>query len=80
MKVTIRYMDDSVSTLEIDGDELSLGSNEEYFTIEDSDEVVMGWIVRANVKYVIMGELIDKFQDGNVKDDRDRDDRVRREY
>ena len=80
MKVTIRYMDDSVSTLEIDGDELSLTSTDEYFTIEDSEEVVMGWIVRENVKYVIMGELIDKFQDGKANDRDDDRDRDRRNY
>lgn len=63
MKVTIRYMDDSISIIDVEGDELVLGSSDEYFTIEDSDENVVGWIVRANVKYVIMGELIDNFKD-----------------
>jgi len=63
MKVTIKYMDDSTSVIEVDGDELTLNSNDEYFMIEDSDENVIGWIVRQNVKYVIMGQLIDNFKD-----------------
>ena len=67
MKVTIRYMDDSISVIDVEGDELVLNSTDEYFTIEDDSENVVGWIVRANVKYVIMGELIDNFKDTKDK-------------
>lgn len=76
MKVTIRYMDDSVSVIEVDGDELTLTSTDEYFTIEDENEQAIGWIVRENVKYVVMGELIDNFKDAKYSTDRDKDRRT----
>ncbi len=76
MKVTIKYMDDSISVIEVPGDELTVDSNDEYFTIEDDSENVVGWIVKQNVKYVIMGELIDNFKDSK----NDNDDRNRRDY
>lgn len=79
MKVTIRYMDDSTSTIDVEGDGLTLGTNDEYFTIEDEDEQPLGWIVRENVKYVILGELIDSFKDDD-RNDKNRDDRDRRDY
>ena len=80
-KVTIRYMDDSTSTLEVDGDDLTLSSTDEYFTIEDENEQAVGWIVRENVKYVVIGELIDKFNDAKYSTDDDRNkDRDGRSY
>lgn len=44
---------------------------------------MVGWIVRENVKYVVMGELIDNFKDAKYDNDlqnRDKDKEERRSY
>ena len=63
MKVTIKYIDDSTSVLNVNEDKITLNSDETYFMLENEDEEIIGWIVRENVKYVIIGELIDSFKD-----------------
>jgi len=63
MKVTIRYMDDSISVLEIEEDSITFDTDANYFILQNDDEQPLGWIVKENVKYVIIGELIDDFKD-----------------
>jgi hypothetical protein len=68
-KVTIRYMDDSISVIELPSGEeeytIRAGDDGDYFIIEDTNENAVGWIVCNNVKYVVLGEIIDNFQ--NIK-------------
>jgi hypothetical protein len=61
-------MDDSISVIELPSEDeenaFGVKSDEEgkYFIIEDNNENEVGWIVSENVKYVVLGELVDNFK------------------
>lgn len=63
MKVTIKYIDDSISVIDIpdNGNEYIINAGDDYFTIDDENDNSVAWIVKDNVKYVVMGELIENF-------------------
>jgi len=61
-------MDDSISVIDIPSQDeeetfyVKTDEDGDYFIIEDSNENEVGWIVSENVKYVVMGEMVDNFQ------------------
>lgn len=74
-KVTIRYTDDSISVIDVpmpnedDEENLTVSSQDDYFTLDDENDNSVGWIVKENVKYIIVGELINNIRDTKSEGD-----------